>query len=317
MISRRLLRIKVFKILFSKISSGSDSEIIAKNELLKSCEKTMDLYYLLLNLPIELKRLESERIETGLQKFQPTNEELNPNRKFINNSFIKSLEEDTLFTKRSKYITINWSENRTLLKKIYTDLKESEYFKEYMSSQKNDFKNDKKLISSILRNELEEREELWQMLEDTDIYWADELSYVTNVILQNVSNIDTPIGVSSSHPTLFLQEEDKVYATKLLAHSLENYNDYLKLIKNQLINWEIERLALSDTLLIAMGISEAVSFPTIPLKVTINEYVEISKYYSTPNSRQFINGILEKIILEKKSNGEIKKSGRGLVGNLE
>lgn len=315
MISRRLIRIKVFKVLFSHISSGSDSFLAAEKELLLSCSKTLELYYFILSLPLALKDIAQQKIEVGLKKYQPSEDDINPNRKFIENRLILLLEEDatlrTFCTKRG----LNWSDYISFVKKMYKTLSETSYFEAYMSSEASSLEEDIKLICTFFEEELEYSEELESILEDSNLYWIDDLGFVINTITKKLYTLKKEEAFS--HPTIFLKDEDKDYAIRLLNVSMIRYNEYSELIANYAINWKAERLASIDLLLIVMGIAEAVSFPNIPMKVTINEYVELSKFYSTPNSKVFVNGMLDKVLMALKEEGKIEKSGRGLVGSVE
>ncbi|MDD2426142.1 MAG: transcription antitermination protein NusB [Bacteroidales bacterium] len=315
MISRRLIRIKVFKVLFSRISSGSDSLIAAERELLHSCEKTQELYHYLLWLPVALKKVGEARIEAGLKKFHPKPEEKNPNRRFVENRVISALESDSVLSKYCSSRSLNWSGNESLVKQLYNSLISKEYFQEYMSAPQSGYTEDLKLLVTFYQEELEDNEDLWSVLEDESLWWTDDLAYTINVIIRNLYLLKE--GGVISHPDVFIKDDDREYALRLLSKSLLNYDEYVETMSSYIINWEPERLAATDTSLIVMGIAEAVSFPNIPLKVTINEYVELAKFYSTPNSRLFVNGILDKLLLDMQRDGRIEKTGRGLVGSIE
>lgn len=315
MISRRLIRIKVFKVLFGRVSSGSDSFLAAEKELLKSCDKTLELYYFILSLPIELRKVAEQKIEAGLKKFHPTPEETNPNRRFINNTLIDILEEDielrSFCTKRG----LSWSEHISFVKKLYANISGKEYFKEYMSKSEATFQDHVKLICTIFEEELEDSEDLESILEDWSLYWTDDLAFVINIITKKLYSHKEK--TEFTHPEVFLKDDDKDFALRLLNVSMIRYTEYMALMSKYVLNWETDRLASTDIALIVMGISEATAFPNIPLKVTINEYVELSKFYSTPNSKVFVNGMLDKILIALKEEGKIEKSGRGLVGSSE
>ena len=313
MLSRRLIRVKVFKILFGRIIAGSDSLIGAENELIASCEKTLDLYCMMLQLPIALKRVAEERIEIGLKKFHPTPEEANPNRKFVENGFIEILENDVKFLKLCESKGLLWREYETFVKKLYMTIVSREYFKEYMANEQRSLKEDCALWRNIYEQELEDNEALEDILEETSLFWMDDLGYVLGTILKNMNSIAKSGSVVV--PEVFQNEDDKVYAKKLLTQSLVKYDEYTKLIADNVSNWDKERLVATDLALIVMGITEAVTFETIPLKVTINEFVDISKFYSTVNSRIFVNGLLDRLLQKMYREGAIVKSGRGLVGS--
>ena len=186
-----------------------------------------------------------------------------------------------------------------------------DYYQEYMASEEDSFEADCRLFSCIFQDEFEDNEELDSILEDISLLWIDDVAYALNAIIAGIE--ETARKKRICHPSTFLKEDDKEFAQRLLVESIARYDEYSALISSRLDNWKSDRLVSTDAVLIVMGITEAVVFPTIPVKVTINEYVEIAKYYSTPNSRIFVNGILDRIIQEKIAGGEVVKQGRGLL----
>ncbi len=313
MLSRRLIRVKVFKILFGRIIAGSDSLIGAENELIASCEKTLDLYCMMLQLPIALKKAAEERIEIGLKKFHPTPEEANPNRKFVENGFVGILENDVKFLKLCESKGLLWRDYDVFVRRLLATVVSRDYYKEYMANEQRSLKEDCALWRNIFEQELEDNEALEDILEEASLFWMDDLGYVLNTILKNMGMIAKKGFVMV--PDVFQNEDDKAYAKKLLTQSLVKYDEYTRLIAEHVSNWDMERLVATDLALIVMGITEAVTFETIPLKVTINEFVDISKYYSTANSRIFVNGLLDKMLQKMYREGTIVKTGRGLVGS--
>lgn len=315
MINRRLIRVKVFKTLFGRVSSETFSLTGAQNELMSSCEKSLELYYFILSLPVALKKIAYSKIETGLKKFHPTEEEKNPNMRFVENRVILMFEDNKELTEFCEKRGLLWNEHQSLLKKILASITASDYYTEYMESSESSFENDLAFLIKLFEEELDENDELHAILEDLSLYWIDELEYVINVITKRISTLKESSRVK--HPSLFLKDDDKDFAKKLIEKSMLNYSKYIELMSGYLQNWDKERLAATDTTLIVMGIAEAVEFHDIPVKVTINEYVELSKYFSTPNSKVFVNGILDKVIAGLSAEGKVEKRGRGLVGSPE
>jgi len=313
MISRRLIRIKSFKALFAFEGSGKTGIAEAEKSFLLSCEKVRELYYFLLNFSSSLISYAEERIEVGLHKFHPTEEEAHPNRKFVENKFAKLVADDPELGRFCQKHGLVWSEYDVLVKKIYSSIVTKDYFKNYMASDDDSFEADCNLFSCIFQDEFEDNEDLEAVLEDISIMWIDDLAYVLNVIIDGIEITKRKHKIT--HVNTFLKEEDREFAIRLLDESAIRYDEYFDLICKKLDNWKADRVVSTDAALIVMGITEAVCFPTIPVKATINEYVEIAKYYSTPNSRIFVNGILDKVIQEKISEGEIVKQGRGLLEN--
>lgn len=312
MLNRRLIRIKVFKVLYSSICSASGPYSEAKENLSLSCEKTLHLYYFMLNLAIALKRAAKEKIENGLKKFNPSPEEKNPNMKFAENQFSTFLENDPEFLKYCENHALCWTDDLYLfVKKVYASISEKEYFKDYMASESRSMREDCKLFSDIYAEEFEDNEDLASFLEDISLFWMDDLGYVLNVILRNIGFLASKGFLPKMD--VFMKEDDKEYAFRLLEAAYLNYEKYMGIVYDNVSNWDLERIVSTDLALIVQGVAEAVAFPGIPVKVTINEYVEISKYYSTANSNVFVNGLLDRIMQKMLSSGEIVKSGRGLV----
>lgn len=315
MINRRLIRVKVFKILFGKVNSETLSLPGAVSELLMSCEKSLELYYFMLSLPVAIRSVAQSKIEGGLKKFHPTDEELNPNMRFVDNRVIGMLEENSELVLFCEKRGLLWKDHLPLVKKLLVSISSSDYFKEYMDAPEDSFENDLAFLIRFFEEEIEENDELHNLFEDMSLFWTDDLEYVVNVITKRLSTLKESSRVK--HPAVFLKDDDKEYAVKLLEKSMLNYNNYLELMGTHIINWDVERLAATDIALIIMGIAEAIEFHDIPVKVTINEYVELSKFYSTPNSKVFVNGILDKVIASLMKEGKVEKRGRGLVGSSE
>lgn len=312
MLNRRLIRIKVFKILYSSISAGNESIPNSEKELLHSCDKTRDLYFFMLNLAIALKRASDAKIEQGLQKFHPTEEEKNPNRKFSDNLFIARLLKEQRFLDYCQRSGLLWVDDLSIfVKKLFQHISEQQYFIDYMGAQGHTMAEDCDILIKIYEEEFEDNEELAQIIEDMSLYWMDDLAYALIVIIRNI-NLFKEKGVLPM-PETFMKEDDKEFAIELLDYTLANYDKYMKLVTANVSNWDSERLVATDISLIILGIAEAVHFSQIPIKVSINEYVEISKFYSTPNSKVFVNGLLDKIIQKMVASGEIVKTGRGLI----
>ena len=310
MLNRRLIRIKVFKTLYAFENSGEDSPERAMGRLIESCEKTRDLYYFLLNVTGDLTRVASDRINAGLRKFHPTEEEANPSFRFVENGFSAVVNSDPVFGRICQKKGLNWSEYDVLLKKIYASVISSDYYKEYMSAPSTSLEADCRLWSRIFEEEFEDNEMFENMLEEKYIDWVDEAAFVINAIINDIPRIAAEGKVPEVK--VFQKPDDQTFARTLLEESINGYAEYSSAVNASSDNWDSDRVVSTDVTLIVMGIAEAVCFPTIPVKVTINEYVELSKFYSTPNSKSFVNGILNRVIQDKLASGEITKTGRGL-----
>ncbi len=294
------------------VSSGNISVAEAVKYLNESCEKTLHLYYFILNASVALKRAAEAKMEIGLKKFNPTEAEKNPNRKFVENKFTAYLENCGWFLKFCESHGLVWTDDLNgFIKKLFNSISEKDYYKKYMSSEDSSFKEDCKLFIRIYLEEFEDNEDLEYYLEEMSLFWIDDLDYVLNTIVRNIEVLpkkgDIPV------PATFMKDEDWIYAKNLLSDALVGYDKYLDYIMQNVSNWDRERIVSTDLAIMVQAITEAVTCNSIPVKVTINEYVEISKYYSTVNSKTFINGILDKIFKTMIESGEIVKTGRGLI----
>lgn len=314
MINRRLIRIKVFKVLYSMVASGSDSLVEAEKALKYSCDKTLHLYYFILNAAVALGNAAEARIQTGLKKFNPTPEERNPNRKFADNHVSAWLRQNERFTKYCEDQGLVWTEDLALvIRKILAALSEKEYFREYMASQTRSMAEDSALFVRIFSDPelFEDNEELESFLEDMSLFWIDDLGYVLGVIVRNLEILGK--RGTMPFPDVFLKDDDREFAYELLRAAVTGYHKYMDIVVANTSNWDPDRVVITDLVMIIQGVAEAVRFSNIPLKVTINEYVDISKFYSTANSRVFVNGLLDRILRKMVDTGEIVKTGRGLI----
>ena len=319
MLNRRILRIKAFKVLYSSVLAGNMSLSQAEAQLELSCEATRDLYIYMLGIVSPLTKIARDRIEAAKAKFNPTEEEKNPNMKFAENALAALLDADEDFQKLFKKKKFDWSQYDILLKKVMTSVASKEYYAEYMASPERSLAEDCKLFTRIYEEEFVDFEELEKLLEDKSLYWNDDLAYSLTWCCKTLKNLGK--GESWSLIPLYQSEmlqgegveSDKFFVRKLLQASFAGYERYSAMVAESVTGWEKERLFSTDVVLIAMGLAEAATFPTIPVKVTMNEYVEISKFYGTPKSRSFVNGLLDKLVQQLANEGQINKEGKGLL----
>ncbi len=319
MLNRRILRIKAFKVLYSSVVSDNMSLSQAEAQLDLSCESTRDLYVYMLGIVSPLTKIARERIDAARAKFNPTEEEKNPNMKFADNALAVLLDEDQDFQKIFKKKKFDWSQYDLFLKKVMTSVASKEYFAEYMASPERSLAEDCKLFTRIYEEEFVDSEELERILEDKSLYWNDDLAYSLTWCCKTLKSLAK--GESWSLIPLYQSEmlkgegveSDKYFVRKLLQTSFAGYEKYSAMVAGSVTGWEKERLFSTDVVLIVMGLAEAATFPTIPVKVTMNEYVEISKFYGTPKSRSFVNGLLDKLVQQLVNEGLINKEGKGLL----
>ncbi len=319
MLNRRILRIKAFKVLYSSVLAGNMSLAQAEAQLELSCEATRDLYIYMLGIVSPLTKIAHERIEMGKSKFNPTEEERNPNMKFAENALAKLLDEDVDFQKIFKKKKFDWSQYDLVLKKIMTSIASKDYYAEYMASPERSLVEDCKLFTRIYEEEFVDSEELEAILETLSLYWNDDLAYSLTWCCKTLKGLAK--GERWSLIPLYQSdmisgegvESDKFFVRKLLQSSFAGYDKYSAMVAESVSGWEKERLFSTDVVLIVMGLAEAATFPTIPVKVTINEYVEISKFYGTAKSCSFVNGLLDKLVQQLANDGQINKTGKGLL----
>lgn len=319
MLNRRILRIKAFKVLYGSVLSENMSIDQAEAQLDLSCEATRDLYVYMLSIVSPLTQVAAERIEAAKAKFNPTEEERNPNMKFAENALAKLLDADVDFKKVLAKKKYSWAQYDLVLKKIMTSVASKPYFAEYMASETRSLAEDCKLFTKIFEEELVDCEELEMILEEKSLHWNDDLAYALTWCCRTFK--DLAAGKNWSLIPLYQSdmltgtdvESDKFFVKKLLKSAYAKYERYSAMVAQSVTGWEKERLFSTDVVLIVMGLAEASAFPTIPVKVTMNEYVELSKFYGTPKSRAFVNGLLDKLIQKLTEEGEIKKEGKGLL----
>ncbi len=319
MLNRRILRIKAFKVLYSSVLSGNMSLAQAESQLDLSCEAARDLYIYMLGIISPLTAIARERIEIAKSKFNPTEEERNPNMKFAENALAKLLDEDVDFQKAFSKRKFSWQQYDIFLKKVMSSVLTKDYYAKYMASPERSLKEDCRLFTRIFEEEFVDSEELEHILEEKSLYWNDDLAYSLTWCCKTLKALAA--GERCTLYPLYQSEmltgdgveSDKFFVRKLLQSSFASYEKYSAMVAEAVSGWEKERLFSTDVVLIAMGLSEVVTFPTIPVKVTINEYVEISKFYGTPKSRSFVNGLLDRLVQTLVNEGLVNKEGKGLL----
>lgn len=313
MLSRRLIRVKTSHILYAYFKSVDPSINKFEKELFFSFNKTHELYHYLLLLIIEIKKHALARINLARNKHVLTHEDLNPNLRFVNSKVISQLESNYDFKKYMDEKKISWLNYPVLIKDIYQIMVNSEVYKNYMNGTENSYASDKKFVIEFYLQFLDTSELLYQILEEQSIYWNDDVEFIINMIIKTLKSFKEEEKENSKLMPLFKNQDDRDFAKNLFRKTILNHNEYNKLIAKHTRNWDIQRIAFMDILFMQLTIAEVVEFPSIPIKVSLNEYIEIIKYYSTKKSSTFINGILDKIINSLKEEGKIKKTGRGLI----
>jgi len=310
-----LIRIKILQIVFSYLFSEGKTVQVAEKELFFSMNKFHELYHKMLYLMVDLKRFAENRIEIARAKKAPTYEDLHPNTKFIDNLVIRQIEENEALNSYVSKNKLKWTEHKEFIRDLYNHLISSDLYADYMSREGQSYEEDKTLVLRIYDTLLPAFEPLFQQLEEQSIYWNDEVELVISFIIRSLRDMDQQ-GHSDLHFPLFKKEEDKDFAKELFQKTIRNYKEYDQIIEENSQNWDLERIAFMDILIMKMAITEILAFSSIPTKVTLDEYIEIAKYYSTEKSNIFINGILDKVIAQLRSENRIHKQGRGLIGEI-
>jgi N utilization substance protein B len=307
MINRILIRVKIIQILFSFYKNEKKSETAVENELFFSIEQAYNLYNFLLLLSIEITEYAKNRIELGKKKLRPTPAELNPNTRFVDNSFIKQLSENIQLKKYVEEKNLSWNENPELVKAIYEKIIASDYYADYMNAKESSYKDDKDLWRKIYKKTILVNEDLDSALEDMNLYWNDDMDFVISFILKTIKQFEENKGASQELQPMFKDEEDKDFASDLLLETLREEHKYRALIDEYTKNWDFDRIAFMDIVIIQVALAELHNFPAIPVNVTLNEYIELSKYYSTEKSNTFINGVLDNIVENLRKDNKITK----------
>lgn len=300
MLNRRILRIKAFKTIYSYAENSSMSLKEVEAQLERSCESTRDLYLFLLSIVNPLTEEARARIEAAKAKFNPTEEEKHPNLKFVENAIAVVLAEDPDFCKLVSKKKLSWDQYDVFLRHLYESIRQKKYFLDYMSRPERSLKEDAGLWAKIFENEFEDNEELEAILEDMCIWWNDDVAYALNWCCRTMDKLGT--GVHWDLPRLYLSEiqhsseDDHGFVLGIVRKAVSNFDRYYESVASLTPKWDKNRICYTDLALILAGLAENEAFPHIPANVTINEYVEISKFYSTPESRGFVNGLLDKLI---------------------
>jgi N utilization substance protein B len=318
MINRRIIRVKVFQALYAYAQSGNAAMSKYENELMRSIDKLYDLYILLLQLPVELAKIEERKQEEAKNKILPTYEDLNPNTKFLENKVVKLLEINAGLNKEIKERKINWAPYQDELNKFYRVFKQSDVYDKYMNSGRKGFKEDKDFVEFIFSKLFSEYDLLIQTIEESSIYWSeDDLDYVLSMVIKHIRKFNTSSDEFTKIAYKFNDtEEDITFIKNLFRRTIGNDEELAKIIAEHTENWDVERIAVTDFVILKMALTELMYMPSVPVKVSMNEYIELAKNFSTPKSQAFVNGLLDKMVKDLKEQGKIQKAGRGLVGGL-
>ncbi len=313
MLNRRVLRIKVLQVVYAQLKKESNSLQKAENELLFSIQKTYDLYWYLLLLLEDLTVYAAKIIDIRKTKKFASEEEKNPNQKLIKNRVTELIFQNESYKNQINEKRLSWDNHPELIKNIYKKLEDSEIFKIYLFEKDDNFRNDKRILKFIFSELLFNCKELYTTLEEESIFWINDIDFILTKLTHTVDNIKNHQPDSLVFPGKFKQPEDKEFAVNLLRNTLIHTEEYSKIIENNIVNWDIDRVADFEKIVMMTAVSEIIKFPSIPINVTFNEYIELAKLFGTEKSGSFINGILDKIIDYLKKEELFIKTGRGLA----
>ncbi|WP_110834578.1 transcription antitermination factor NusB [Pedobacter nutrimenti] len=314
MLNRRHLRIKALQNVFAWQMADKKDLLSSKKALMKSIDDVYEMYVRMLALISEITEYTAvDAIERSNKHF-PTEEDLNPNQKLLHNRFIVLLQKNPEFQAAVNKYQINWNAEPDFIKTIYNKLKSTPEYAAYLAGDNEGLEESKEIIKFIFRKIILKSQNIIQAFEDRFINWSVDKEVMQGMVAKTLKNFTSEDPFENKLTPISLDwPEDSKFVQDLFTYTLKNYDKYQELIAERTKNWESERIALMDTILMKMAICELLNFPSIPVKVTINEYLDLSKDYSTPKSNSFINGILDKILGDLKRSNSIKKIGRGLI----
>lgn len=301
--------------LYAYFKHGGESSLKkSEQEMLFSINKAYELYCYFFLLILEIADYAESRIELAKQKKIPSHDDLHPNTKFIDNRLITQIRCNKQLSDYINGHKISWANHPELIKELYVKLTASGFYQKYMSNDSSSYKEDAEFLCNILSELFAQHEPLYQVLEEQSIYWNDEGEFILGINIKTIKKFRQEQGDEAKLMPLYKSSEDQEFPKKLLRKVILNNEEYAQLIKKFSKNWEVDRIAFMDILLMQMAIAEVIEFSSIPVKVTLNEYLELAKFYSTSRSNIFLNGILDKVFAYLKENKQINKTGRGLIG---
>ena len=312
------MRVKALQEIYAYHQSNDNDLAKAERHLLESVDNLYELFVYQLSFWVEVKKFAERRIEENRNKHFPTEEDLNPNLKFVNNRIINALENNNHLLSLEEKYKINWADFRDdFIRSFYNRLVEYPEYQEYMNNGKDSFEDDKKVLVAVIDNYMAEDSSLYDFYSDRKLSFNSDYQLSVYLLWKFINELPRGFNEASKLPPVYNETkdncDDKDFTVKLFEKTLLHADEYAKLVEANISNWDYDRLALMDKILIFMAMTEFCEFHFIPVKVTINEYIEISKFYSTPDSRRFVNGMLDRLSEVLMENGKLVKTGIGLI----
>ncbi len=314
MLNRRHIRVKVLQAIYSHFQSGSEQLTAEENNLLQSMEKIYDLYLYQLAFLVELQNEAYKERDEAKSKYFPTEDDLLPQTNFTRSKAVNAITKNEILGKLLKEKKISWSVNTDQMNKIFRRIRGTEEYKKYFRLPQTSMEDDIEFLQHIYKNYVFDNEFVEGYYEELNIHWYDDIFVVNPAVSKTIKNLQEDKEVELL-PLYKDREEDREFALELFRKVIRHSDEYEEWIKNKAQNWELERIAVMDIMLMKMAICEVLNFENIPIKVSLNEYIELAKSFSTPKSSVFINGILDKLVAELKADGKVVKTGRGLIDN--
>jgi len=315
LVNRRYIRIKVFQALYAYYRTENPDQQKLQTGLFESIKRLYDLYLYLIKLVMQVEVAAREIMEQNKKKNLPTGDDLNPNTRFVDNRVFQAMKSNRQIAQLMELAKISWEDEHDGIRRIYKQFREDEGFQLYMIREENNLQIDKDILVKLFKEYLGVNDIVHSALEEKDIYWQDDLPVAALAVIKTIQSL--PDGETQDISILAdlykNKEEDQVFAKELFSKTIRFGEEYSEMISSKAENWETERIALLDMILMQMALTELEHFSSIPVKVTLNEYIELAKVYSTPKSKVFINGVLDKLVAEMKTSERIKKRGRGLM----
>ncbi len=313
MLTRRHIRVKVLQTLYAFYQSDNEDLVKQEKFLTHSIRQMQDLHALMLHLMVALRDHANIYLLKSQQKHLATESELNPSKSFINNQVIEQIAiSDSLTEYLQNKKLDNWKKDDEYVSLLFNELKEQDWYKEYLNNEAPSFSEDQKLVIQLYKEIIAPNDKLYEYLEDNRLTWLDDYPLVNTAIVKMLNKMSVNGKTTVFNEEVFKNEEDREYSLELLRKVILNDDSLTLEIDGKTPNWDKDRIAELDFIILKMGIAEFLHFPSIPVKVTINEYLEISKEYSTPKSSLFVNGILDKLVKEYSAENKLNKIGRGL-----
>lgn len=319
MLNRRQLRIKALQSIYAHFQSDSDDLASTEKVLLKNINQLYNLYIYQLSFLTEVVRFAEESLEVSKNKYIPTPDDLNPNTRFIDNEFVKLLDSNDDFRRKEAALKINWKGAEEIVRKVVHEFRSSKEYVAYMQNETTSFKEDKEILIKLIRNHLIFNDVLRSYFEEIESMWSEDYYMALALVIKTLHDTKPSWGKEKPLPDLFKKDhltgnnEDKKFLIELVHNTILNKERFDEIIVGKLHNWEFDRIAVMDLILLRMGMSEIFDMPSIPLKVTLNESIELAKHFSSPRSSVFINGLLDRTISEGLKDKTVLKSGRGLI----